>query len=99
MSDNVVEQGSVCPVCGRDPQAYVSDARALPHGTRLADRYVLGRVLAADEHLVCYLGRDEVLSRLVDVWEYRPVGWGHRKGFTVLAVAEGAVCAEDLKLY
>lgn len=85
MSDSVVGDAHVCPVCGRDPQAYVSDSRVMPPFKRLGERYVLGRVLAEDDTVVCYIGRDEVLNRLVDVWEYRPYGWGHGAGFTVLA--------------
>ena len=65
------EPGSVCPHCGfreDEEQPYL----ALPLGTLLNGRYMLGKVLGVGGFGITYLGYDLTLEIKVAIKEYMP---------------------------
>ena len=63
----------VCPVCGFDKTKY-AEPGALKLGTVLADRYLVGKVIATSGQGFTYLGLDKVTDKTVKVKEYFPTG-------------------------
>ena len=67
-----MEEGeTVCPVCGKKPEAE-NPEQALPPGTVLSGRYRIGTVLHHNDLLTTYLGWDTEKDRKVQVEEFFP---------------------------
>lgn len=71
MSSNNGEQ--VCSVCGFDQSSY-DEPNALKLRTRLAGRYVVGKVASANGEGFTYLGFDTATEAVVKITEYFPAG-------------------------
>ncbi len=87
-----------CPRCGKDPDTYQPASHHFPPGTRLHDRYILGRVLGEGGFGITYLGLDTELERRVAVKEYFPTAFVKREASLTLDVTcytdAGQVCYE-----
>ena len=73
----VFEDSTVCPYCRCADQT----ARAPHHikpGSRLGNRYIIGRSLGEGGFGITYIGFDERLSRRVAIKEYYPSGAANR---------------------
>ena len=71
------EPGTVCPFCGfneKSERAYL----AVPLGTILDGRYLVGKVLGVGGFGITYLGYDLTLDYKVAVKEYMPSGYATR---------------------
>ena len=71
------EPGTVCPKCGfneSSERAYL----AVPLGTILDGRYLIGKVLGVGGFGITYLGYDLTLDYKVAVKEYMPSGFATR---------------------
>ena len=68
--------GSVCPACGYDNTAgpAAQPAHALPCGTVLNGRYMIGRVLGMGGFSLTYIGYNLILDEPVCIKEYFPAG-------------------------
>ena len=64
----------VCPVCGRDNSIFVNPGTALPEGTILAGKYLIGRILGQGGFGITYLGYDPALKVRLAIKEYFPAG-------------------------
>ena len=65
---------TVCPVCGRDNSIFVNPGTALPEGTILAGKYLIGRILGQGGFGITYLGYDPALKVRLAIKEYFPAG-------------------------
>lgn len=65
------EPGTVCPVCGFD-EAKQQPYLALPLGTIVNGRYLIGKVLGIGGFGITYLGFDLTLEIKVAIKEYMP---------------------------
>ena len=73
--------GSSCPYCGYDPNTDLHKyPLALPGGTILAGRYILGRVLGQGGFGITYVAQDWQTKSLVAVKEYLPDTMATRTG-------------------
>ena len=66
--------GYPCPNCGYDPEKAKNAEYALPPGTILAGKYLVGRVLGQGGFGITYIGWDIALERKVAIKEYYPSG-------------------------
>ena len=73
-------QGAVCPACGHNNSetAARQPQYALPCGTMLLDRYIIGRVLGQGGFGITYIARDTRLDVVVAVKEFYPDGYANR---------------------
>ena len=82
---NEYSDAAVCPFCGyaesNDTDKY---PLALPHGTVLGGRYIIGRVLGQGGFGITYVAQEYSARRLVAIKEYFPEQLATRKGTTVL---------------
>lgn len=62
----------VCQHCGLVQKDYAPTPRCLIPGTRLSNRYILGRILGEGSFGITYIGWDEVLAFPVAIKEYYP---------------------------
>ncbi|MCM1159526.1 MAG: serine/threonine-protein kinase [Bacteroidales bacterium] len=62
----------VCQYCGLVQRDYIPTPRCLIPGTRLSNRYVIGKILGEGSFGITYIGWDEVLAFPVAVKEYYP---------------------------
>ncbi|MCM1236288.1 MAG: serine/threonine protein kinase [Ruminococcus flavefaciens] len=62
----------ICQYCGLVQKDYMPTPRCLIPGTRLSNRYVLGRILGEGNFGITYIGWDEVLAFPVAIKEYYP---------------------------
>ena len=85
------EEGyEICPYCGYEIGTPPREAYHMTPGTRLAGRYVIGRVLGFGGFGVTYIGWDTVLLRKVAVKEYLPGEFSTRiPGQTQITTYEG----------
>ena len=61
----------VCPNCGwntQEPQML----HALPYGTALQGRYIVGRAQKANGEGITYIGRDTVQNTIIEIREFFP---------------------------
>ena len=68
----------ICPKCGFDNSRYVQPNEALPCGTVLRERYMIGRVLGQGGFGLTYIGYDQALGTPVCIKEYFPAGGAMR---------------------
>ena len=83
---NILSEETSCPTCGKDPETYRPASHHFPPGTRLHDRYLLGRVLGKGGFGITYLGLDTELERRVAVKEYFPTAFVKRETSLTLEV-------------
>lgn len=85
-----VDAQADCPNCGynveQDKNKY---PLALPHGTILNGRYILGRVLGQGGFGITYVARDWKTNRLTAIKEYLPDGISTRVGSHMVTVYSG----------
>lgn len=67
-------RGYPCPNCGYDPEKQRSQEFALPTGTILFGKYLVGNVLGQGGFGITYIGWDISLERKVAIKEYYPTG-------------------------
>ena len=81
-----------CPHCGASNAACAAEQPeyALPCGTMLAGRYVVGRVLGHGGFGVTYIGRNLALDTRVCIKEYFPIRSARRTGSQSTAVCWGS---------
>lgn len=73
-------KGSVCRRCGYREEKSKPDIDALPAGTELHGRYVIGRLLGKGGFGIIYLAYDRTNDRTVAIKEYYPDGTAVRSG-------------------
>ena len=83
---HILSEETSCPGCGKKPGAYRPSSHHFAPGTRLHDRYLLGRVLGEGGFGITYLGLDTELERRVAVKEYFPTAFVKRETSLTLAV-------------
>ena len=69
---------TVCPVCGHDNSCHQNPESALPEGTMLSGKYLVGEVLGQGGFGITYLGFTTSLDVKVAIKEYFPYGIGVR---------------------
>ena len=74
---------TVCPECGHDNTIQQNPESALPEGTMLAGKYLVGKVLGQGGFGITYLGFDTSLDVKVAVKEYFPAGVGIRTAHSI----------------
>ena len=90
------DDAPACPHCGFSGEAE-QPFLALPMGTVLRGRYLVGRVLGVGGFGITYLGYDLVLEIRVAVKEYMPSGLATRHAAAEIVGADGVVLAEPLR--
>ena len=83
-------RGYPCPACGYDPQKRRDAEYALPLGTILAGKYLVGRVLGQGGFGITYIGLDIALERKVAIKEYYPSGQANRTPGTSAVIWTGS---------
>ncbi len=73
------ESGAVCMQCGFQEERYEKPKDALPVGTVVGEKYVLGKVLGVGRFGITYIGMDIQTGRKVAVKEYMPKGIAARE--------------------
>ncbi len=68
-----LHEDGICPHCGLVQKEYKPTPRCLIPGTRLSNRYTLGKVLGEGSFGITYIGWDEVLAFPVAIKEYYPM--------------------------
>ena len=76
--NELVGEAKICPACGFDNSLYVQPDEALPCGTVLRERYMIGRVLGQGGFGLTYIGYDQALGTPVCIKEYFPAGGAMR---------------------
>ena len=72
------EDDLVCPYCGHKTGERKENARALPPGTVLEDKYLIGEVIGEGGFGITYIGMDLNLRLKVAVKEYFPAPFASR---------------------
>lgn len=72
------ENDTVCPHCGREKGIARENARALPPGTILDGKYLLGEVIGEGGFGITYIGIDLNLHLKVAIKEYFPASFASR---------------------
>ena len=67
------DTSKVCTECGYNGTAEKSVEHALPPGTRLNNRYLLGGTVSRVNSFICYYGLDTHGRCRVKIYEYLPV--------------------------
>ncbi len=87
-----------CPHCGYDPEwDRHKYPNALPHGSILAGRYILGRVLGQGGFGVTYVALDKPAGQKIAIKEYLPTTLAHRMPGTALVSANGEEKGESFR--
>lgn len=68
----------ICPYCGFSAAEYSADPLALPVGTRLNDKMIIGGVMGKGGFGITYLGYDLRMDKIIAVKEYYPNGIAYR---------------------
>ena len=71
-------EAKICPKCGFDNSRYVQPDEALPCGTVLNNRYLIGRMIGQGGFGLTYIGYDYKLTTPVCIKEYFPSGGAMR---------------------
>lgn len=61
-----------CPHCGFDPNTYQVNPRCLRLGTKLAEKYIIGKVIGEGGFGITYIGWDETLELPIAIKEFFP---------------------------
>ena len=69
---------TVCPDCGYDNSCPDQPEQALPCGTVLSDRYLIGKMLGQGGFGITYIGYDYTLDTTVCIKEFFPAGGAMR---------------------
>ncbi len=78
-----------CPVCGFLGAEHTEDTIALPCGTVLDNRYVIGRFIGKGGFGITYLAYDKQTNNVIVVKEYYPMGIAYRSSdFTITLTDE-----------
>ena len=72
------ENDAVCPHCGREKGTAGGNARALPPGTILESKYLIGDIVGEGGFGITYIGLDLNLHLKVAVKEYFPASFASR---------------------
>ena len=84
------EEYSICPICGYVEGTHVADTMHMEPGSRLQDRYIVGKALGNGGFGVTYIGRDTLIERNVAIKEYLPSEFSTRTpGQTKITVFTG----------
>lgn len=79
----------ICPYCGFHKAEYTKDPIVLPMGTRLGDKFVIGRVMGKGGFGITYLAYDLRMDKTIAVKEYYPNGIAYRHpGSAEVSVAD-----------
>ena len=62
----------MCPHCGFDPNNYRVNPRCLRLGTKLAGKYIIGKVIGEGGFGITYIGWDEKLELPIAIKEFFP---------------------------
>ncbi len=75
----------VCPKCGYSRNTAAPDAEALPRGTKLAGKYIVGGVIGRGGFGITYLAFDIKTDKIISLKEYFPMNIAvrERRGLTV----------------
>ena len=76
--NELVGEGKICPACEFDNSSYVQPDEALPCGTVLKGRYLIGRMIGQGGFGLTYIGYDNTLGTPVCIKEYFPAGGAMR---------------------
>ena len=80
-----------CSECGFSSVRYVADPAVLPCGSKLQERYIVGRVIGKGGFGITYLAYDTKLERRVAIKEFYPYGLAVRNpGDPVVTVSDEA---------
>lgn len=79
-----------CPNCGYSKKTAASDAEALPRGTKLAEKYIVGGVIGCGGFGKTYLAFDIKSDKTLAIKEYFPpnIAVRERKTLTVKPISE-----------
>lgn len=69
---NPLHDKTICSYCGLEQKGYKPIPRCLIPGTRLQERYILGKVLGEGNFGITYIGYDVLLEMPVAIKEYYP---------------------------
>ena len=86
---------TVCPSCGHDNTRHQNTENALPEGTILAGKYLVGCVLGQGGFGITYLGFDTALNIKVAIKEYFPAGISTRSPYSIRVTAISAQVQEE----
>ncbi len=80
----------ICPHCGYAEDTKPENVMHMPHGSIIADRYIIGRVIGYGGFGVTYIGWDALLETKVAVKEYLPSDFSTRMlGQTQVTIFSG----------
>ncbi len=81
-------KSGVCPKCGYSRNTAAPYAEALPHGTKLAGKYIVGGMIGRGGFGITYLAFDIKNDKIISLKEYFPMNIAvrERKGFMVQPV-------------
>lgn len=78
-----------CPCCGFHKAEFTPDPIVLPMGTKLGDKFIIGRVMGKGGFGITYLAYDLRMDKTIAVKEYYPNGIAYRHpGSTEVSVAD-----------
>ena len=75
------ERFGACPYCGYSTCSSKSNVNQLAVGTRLQNKYVVGKMIGSGGFGITYAGYNEVLDQKVAIKEYFPRGFASRNTF------------------